>query len=155
MADPLATIPSEEGDDTKPNEEKVSYETDEELLELVSFIEQVDMQAEDMDPLEYAFRKVVSVPAHYYWDVVKDEKDIEKIPRRIKLWHNSFRRAASIHDWTEKRIALPIARGLGLTDNKFHEITMFMDEKDWKNSERMIREREEERQQKATAVNEV
>ena len=56
MADPLATIPSEEGDDTKPNEEKGSYETDEELLELVSFIEQVDMQAEDMDPLEYAFR---------------------------------------------------------------------------------------------------
>ena len=55
----------------------------EELLEL----EVVDMNNELMDPLEWMTRKIISIPARYYWET---NIDPTILPFRLKLWHRSI-----------------------------------------------------------------
>ena len=136
-ADPLATAETV----SKP-----SYDTPEELYAILTERHQVDMEREDMDPLEWSVRKVVPIPAHYYWDVVPEDKDgtmQTEIPRSIRWWHNSVHAMANALEWTEQKVGLPLGRRLGLLSPRMSDVTMFMSDDDWKKSERIVTERKQ------------
>jgi hypothetical protein len=149
--DPLAppaeavTLPSSEeesGDAQQPAHPPRTYDTPEEMMEILSQRHVVDLTAEDMDPLEWTFRKLIPVPENYYWDVVQDQ-DVERVPTRIKLWHKSFHSVATAFQWTEQRVGMPLARTLGLTSSRMSTVTMFMTDEDWKKSKRIVTERQQ------------
>jgi len=100
-----------------------SQYTQEELVEILSKVTQVDFSDEYMDPIEWSVRKVVPLPAVYFWDLLKDvPEDVaqqivqDKIPRKIRMWHRFIgtmdRAQHFVNDW----VAQPIAGTLGITD---------------------------------------
>ena len=128
------------------------YETPEQLIEILCETNEVDLTAEDMDPLEWTFRKVVPIPKYYYWDIVKNPDDKSLVPNRIKLWHTSIASMTSAFQWTEQRIGMPLARTLGLTSPRFNDVTMFMTRDDWRESKRIVTNRNRRREQESLVV---
>lgn len=129
-----------------------TYSSTEELVDKLSQLHTVDLTAEDMDPLEWTVRKVIPIPEHYYWDVVPDRATWVQIPTRIRLWHVSIHAFAAALHWTEQRVATPVAKSLGLLSPRVETVTMFMDENDWKKSQRIVADRLENSQQQELAV---
>lgn len=111
----------------------------EELLEL----EVVDMNNELMDPLEWMTRKLISIPARYYWDTGIDPAGL---PFRLKLWHRSVGFMGSIIR-TIDRVGKPLVDFLGITSSRFHYVTSTMTETDWEYSRRVVQERRSQRHQ--------
>ena len=144
MADPLAAEKEESQLDSTP--ETPDYASPEELVEVVSQLHKIDMTAEDLDPFEWTLRKVVPVPKYYYWEVVKQNSDVDLIPYRIKLWHKTVASMTGAYKWTEQRVGMPLARSLGLTSSRFSDVTMYMTDKDMTESKRIVAERRERRE---------
>ena len=146
-ADPLATDKESSQLDSAPQQTSPpDYASPEELVELVSQLHEVDMTAEDLDPLEWTLRKVVPIPKYYYWEVVKQDSDVEMIPYRIKLWHNTVASMTGAYKWTEQRVGMPLARSLGLTSSRFSDVTMYMTDEDMKESKQIVAERKQNRE---------
>ena len=140
--DPLDHCSKEENVDPESKEiEKRKYSPDE-LEQILSERQVVDMTDEDMDPIEWTFRKLVPIPAHYYWDLV-DEEEKDNIPIKIKVWHKTIASLGAIQQWTDRWIARPVASGLGITSSRFQYVTDNMTEEDWKESRRIVSERKE------------
>jgi hypothetical protein len=147
-----ATSDSLASPDSKQKQQLV-FETQEELLAILSQRHEVDLNAEDMDPLEWTFRKVVPVPKFYYWDVLKQQhhqpqqqegsSDAAVIPMRIKLWHHTIATMTGAYQWTEQKVALPLARTFGLTSSRFDDVAMYMTEDDRNASRRIVAERQQ------------
>lgn len=116
-------------------------EEEEKIIELLNKRQTVDMNAEDMDPLEWAFRKIVPIPEHYYWDIVSSNEIIH-IPARIRVWHGGIYALSRVSQWSADHIGQPLVRTLGLDTPRMHDVTMFMSEKDWKQSQRIVTERQ-------------
>jgi len=141
--------------DTTNDSAVTYYNSPEELLALVSerlIVQRTPKEEERLDPLERAFRYLVPIPKHYYWDVVKkidttDDADTTAlrtiIPRYIKVWHHTVAGGAAAGDWTHRKIALPIAGMLGLTGSRFYFVTDQMTEQDMARSQRIVSERRE------------
>ena len=157
VEDPLEMLKNEHSSDNYDEESgnmktisktpaQLKYETTDDLLSILRQRHDVDITAEDMDPFEYGFRSVVPIPAHYYWDVCRNEEDVLSIPKSIKIWHNSIATMTNVFQWTERRVGWPLARMLGLTKPRFHDVTMFMTKDDWKESERRVAKRREQRE---------
>ena len=111
----------------------------EELLQL----EEVNMDDEMMDPLEWMTRKVISIPKVYFWETDVDPGDL---PMRLKLWHRSISFLASTVKMVD-RIGNPIASFLGITSSRFSYVTSAMTEEDLENSRRTVEDRRLQRQQ--------
>jgi len=115
----------------------------------------IDLNAEEMDPLEWTFRTLVPVPKYYYWEVQhpvienNDGRSVSssssyRVPLRIQLWHNCIDSLSRAYQCMEKCIGRPLARGLGLEEPRMHsDVTMYMTEEDWKTSQRIVAERRE------------
>ncbi|GAX28606.1 hypothetical protein FisN_1Hu603 [Fistulifera solaris] len=119
-----------------------AFQSTEEMIEYLQQTQVVDMNAEDMDPLEWTFRKVVPIPEHYYWDVVSNKEDQAQIPARIRFWHRSLYALSCASQWTDDHIGQPLARSLGLHTPRMNDVTMFMSDDDWKRSQRIVAERQ-------------
>lgn len=145
MADTLETVVDEDLSDAEtadrnddPLQHIAPYSSPEELLELCQDRHQVDLNAEDMDPLEWTFRTVVPIPKYYYWDIIRNEEDVELIPTKTKLWHQSIHALSVMNSWTEQRISRPIADSLGLNNPWHNEVAMYMTDEDWEKSRQAI-----------------
>lgn len=140
----ITTQPTTPHDPLQPPSEMISYNSTEEMIEILRQGQKVDMKAEDMDPLEWAFRSIVPIPEHYYWDVVPESQE-EIIPARIRWWHRSLFALSRVSQWTEINVGQPLVRTLGLDTPRMSDVTMFMSEKDWKRSQRIVIERQNQR----------
>ena len=155
-ADPLETKTDQAHDPPSTNEPKV-YSSPEEFLDLLSQRHTIDMEAEDLDPLEWAFRKVVPVPKYYYWDLQPKEGETEtaEVPRRIQLWHKAVYACTHGFRKVEDGFAKPLARGVGLTTNRMNHVTMFMTDDDWNKSKRHVAELKQKQEEAALKRKEV
>eukprot|EP00527_Entomoneis_sp_CCMP2396_P004254 CAMPEP_0198137818 /NCGR_PEP_ID=MMETSP1443-20131203/1281_1 /TAXON_ID=186043 /ORGANISM="Entomoneis sp., Strain CCMP2396" /LENGTH=220 /DNA_ID=CAMNT_0043799377 /DNA_START=771 /DNA_END=1433 /DNA_ORIENTATION=+ len=128
--------------------------TEEELLEILSKTTVVDMNHENMDPIEWSVRKLFPLPAVYYWDLLEGQpEDVKKeivetkIPLKIRLWHRlvaSLDRAQHvINDW----VAQPIAGTLGITDSRFSYVLDNMTDEELRTSKRIVAERKKKQEQ--------
>mmetsp|Transcript_502 Transcript_502/g.1003 ORF Transcript_502/g.1003 Transcript_502/m.1003 type:complete len:186 (+) Transcript_502:81-638(+) len=133
-----------------------SQYTQEELVEILSKVTQVDFSDEYMDPIEWSVRKVVPLPAVYFWDLLKDvPEDVaqqivqDKIPRKIRMWHRFIgtmdRAQHFVNDW----VAQPIAGTLGITDARISYVTDTMTEEDMQKSKRLVAERKRRQEENA------
>jgi hypothetical protein len=108
-----------------------------ELQKVISQRQVVDMSDEDMDPIEWTVRKVIPIPAEFYWDVVPEEQH-GQIPVRTKIWHKTIALLWGAHQWTERSVAKPLASALGLTDSRFDYVVDNMTDKEWEESRAMV-----------------
>jgi hypothetical protein len=119
-----------------------------ELDVLLSELQVVDMKDELMDPIEWTIRKIIPIPAVYYWELI-DDPDANphtkalssKLSTRIKVWHNVIASCASVQRWSEQRIAQPIATATGLTGSKFYYVTDAMTPADIERSKQYVQRR--------------
>jgi hypothetical protein len=102
-------------------------------------LEEIDMNDENLDMLEWTTRKLISIPKTYYWD--HPEADPEKLPTKLKLWHRSVAAMGSVVRFTD-RIGAPITNALGLTASRFDYVTSTMTERDWERSRQLVEERQ-------------
>ena len=93
----------------------------------------------DMDPLEYAFRRVVPVPMEYYWVTGNNQ-----VPLRVKLWHNSIFYLGLCLQKAEAAGEV-VANVLGLNDGPFSYVTETITEADMARSRAHIENRTAER----------
>ena len=114
--DPLASPVEIEQDES--HESSTQQYTPEELQEILTQRQEMVVD-EDMDPLEWTVRKVVPIPRVYYWDVVPDQAERASIPWKIRAWHSTIAGCCRVGNWMDRRVAQPIARGVGLTDSRF------------------------------------
>jgi hypothetical protein len=108
------------------------------VLAELRLLEQVDMNDEDLDMLEWMTRKMISIPKSYYWD--HPEADPEQLPTKLKLWHRSVSALGSTVRFTD-RIGAPITNALGLTASRFDYVPSTMTERDWEYSRRLAEDR--------------
>jgi hypothetical protein len=108
-----------------------------ELQKVISLRQVVDMSDEDMDPIEWTVRKLIPIPAEYYWDVVSEEQH-DQVPVRTKFWHRTIALLSGAHQWTERSVAKPLASALGLTDSRFDYVVDNMTDKEWEESRAMV-----------------
>jgi hypothetical protein len=130
---------SEKNHDGKLNGEHLSKHTysPQELQKVISQRQVVDMSDEDMDPIEWTVRKVIPIPAEYYWDVVSEEQH-DQVPVRTKFWHRTISLLWGAHQWTERSVAKPLAGFLGLTDSRFDYVVDNMTDKEWEESRETV-----------------
>ena len=93
----------------------------------------------DMDPLEYAFRRVVPVPMEYYWVTGNNQ-----VPLRVKLWHNSIFYLGLCLQKAEAAGEV-VVNVLGLNDGPFSYVTETITEADMARSRAHIENRTAER----------
>jgi hypothetical protein len=121
--------------ESKLNGEQLSKRTysSQELQKIISQRQVVDMSDEDMDPIEWTVRKVIPIPAEYYWDAVSEEQH-DQIPARTKVWHKTISFLCGAQQWTERSVAKPLAASLGLTDSRFDYVVDNMTDEEWEKS---------------------
>ncbi len=94
-----------------------------------------------MDPLEWGFRRVVSIPKQYYW--VSKNYDV---PLQTKVWHRTIATLGVSLRIAEK-IGETLANAAGLNASRYEYVTDFMTEEEWetarKNAEEARVKREE------------
>jgi uncharacterized membrane protein len=123
------------------NVESITPRSPRELNELVSQQLVVDMTDEDMDPLEWSVRKLIPIPAHYYWDVIRSPSEEDLIRPAVKRWHRMIAAFDIAYRWTDRSIAQPLAATIGLTDSRFGHVADYMSEEDWARSMRHVNQR--------------
>jgi hypothetical protein len=107
-----------------------------ELQKIIFQRQAVDMSDEDMDPIEWTVRKVIPIPAEYYWEVVSEEQH-DQVPARTKVWHKTISFLCRAQQWTERSVAKPLAASLGLTDSRFDYVVDNMTDEEWEKSREM------------------
>jgi hypothetical protein len=122
--------------ESKLNGEELPKRSPQELQKIISQRQVVDMSDEDMDPIEWTVRKVIPIPAEYYWDAVSEEQH-DQVPARTKVWHKTISFLCRAHQWTERSIAKPLASSLGLTDSRFDYVVDNMTDEEWEKSRAM------------------
>jgi hypothetical protein len=142
-ASPIAEVyTSENISDGTLNGEQLPKRTysPQELQKVISQRQVVDMSDEDMDPIEWTVRKVIPIPAEYYWDMVSEEQH-SQVPARTKIWHKTISFLCGAQQWTERSVAKPLAASLGLTGSRFDYVLDNMTDKEWEKSKSMVAER--------------
>jgi hypothetical protein len=135
-ASPTAEVcTSENNSDGNLKGEQLSKRTysPQELHKVLSQRQVVDMSDEDMDPIEWTVRKVVPIPAEYYWNTLSEEQH-DQVPARTKFWHKTISFLCGAQQWTERSVAKPLAAGLGLTGSRFDYVVDNMTDKEWEKS---------------------
>lgn len=130
-----------EDKEEEEEDKKVLYHSKEELLALVTekYIPQRTPDEEEMvDPLERVVRYLVPIPKEYYWDVIQSDNDLALIPTHIKVWHKTIAYSTAAGNWTNGRIAQPIASAIGLTGSRFSFVTDHMTKEDMEASQRNV-----------------
>ena len=112
---------------TPPLDPLALSEAPTDVIQLVQERQPVPVNDDLLDPLEYAFRHIVPIPKHYYWNVVKEEQR-QEIPEGVKLWHKTIYGLQAAYQWTDSRVARPLASTLGLTSSRFDYVTLTMTE---------------------------
>lgn len=135
MSSTAEALTSENNDDGNGGE-KNTY-SPQELQKVISQRQVVDMSDEDMDPIEWTVRKLIPIPAEYYWDMVSEEQH-DQVPVRTKVWHKTIAFLSKAHQWTERSISKPLAASLGLTDSRFDYVVDKMTDKEWEESSAMV-----------------
>lgn len=150
----LATEPKSEGNTEGLVEIEVETALEEspqpgtEQLQRILSEKQPFVATEDTDPIEWAVRSTIPIPKQYYWDVVKDKEKQNEIPRNIRLWHNTIGSLEQAYNWTERKIAKPLAGSLGLTDSRFDYVTSYMTDEELAESRAKAKEREKQIREK-------
>jgi hypothetical protein len=126
-------------DNTTLAEEDTSSGSKDNVLAELRELEEVDMNDENLDMLEWMTRKLISIPKTYYWDH-PSETNPEQLPTKLKLWHRSVAGMGSAVRFTD-RIGAPIVDALGLTASRFDHVTSTMTERDWEYSRQIVKER--------------
>mmetsp|Transcript_42920 Transcript_42920/g.48753 ORF Transcript_42920/g.48753 Transcript_42920/m.48753 type:complete len:197 (+) Transcript_42920:93-683(+) len=129
-----------EEDGTFKNEDNIEVEEESKLFELV---EEVDMNNEDMDMLEWLVRKTIPIPKEYYWESSNDDVII---PWRIKLWHQTVGTLSSAVKWVD-RIGKPIVDATGFASSRYEYVREQMTEEQIQHYEEIKRQKQLERQQ--------
>jgi hypothetical protein len=96
---------------------------------------------QNMDPLEWTFRKLYPIPQHYYWEVVTPDQ-LSQVPLKIKIWHRTTSMLWSTYQVVDRYVAQPIARETGITKSRFDYVIDTMTQEDWESSKQMIAERD-------------
>jgi hypothetical protein len=120
--------------------------TQEELRQILSQRHFVDLTDEDMDPIEWMVRKLVPIPNVYYWDILEDQHEQSEVWVGIRVWHSTISGLCTMGGWIDRRVAQPLARGLGLTESRFDYVTDQMSAEDWQASRREVDRRKQGRE---------
>ena len=105
---------------------------------------EVDLTNPDMDPLEYTFRKYVSVPKAYFWDTASETNDYnQSLPFSVKFWHRSIYYLGECLKKAEAGGEM-VANFLGLNSGPFDYVTNNMTEGEMARSREIVEERREE-----------
>jgi hypothetical protein len=127
---------------SSPTQETTSTIIPKELLEL----EDVDMDSETMDSLEWATRKIISIPKEYYWN--HPEVNSALLPVKLKVWHRSVGAMGTLVHAIDY-LGMGVANFLGLTSSRFAYVTSTMTEQDWELSRTIVQERRHQQQEEA------
>jgi hypothetical protein len=120
-----------------------------ELCQLLSQRYILQLSPEDdalLDPLERTLRYLIPIPRYYYWEVLTSDSpeaacSIADIPWSIRLWHNVIGGADYAGTWLNRRVAQPIAAGIGLTGPRFHHVLDSMTAEELQQSRRRMMDR--------------
>mmetsp|Transcript_21808 Transcript_21808/g.62102 ORF Transcript_21808/g.62102 Transcript_21808/m.62102 type:complete len:214 (-) Transcript_21808:164-805(-) len=126
----LSLAPPQSGDENSSN-----TMIPRELTEL----HEVDMDAEDMDPLEWTIRKLIPIPCQYYWE--NDRVTPQQVPLRLKMWHRVVGALDSGWKFLEGRVGTPLVNATGVTSSQFDYVTSTMSERDWEYSRTAVSRR--------------
>eukprot|EP00551_Chaetoceros_affinis_P007632 CAMPEP_0203665848 /NCGR_PEP_ID=MMETSP0090-20130426/3006_1 /ASSEMBLY_ACC=CAM_ASM_001088 /TAXON_ID=426623 /ORGANISM="Chaetoceros affinis, Strain CCMP159" /LENGTH=165 /DNA_ID=CAMNT_0050529557 /DNA_START=26 /DNA_END=523 /DNA_ORIENTATION=+ len=104
--------------------------------------EVVDMNNPQMDPLEWSFRKLISIPKKYYWQTGN-----YNVSTRTKVWHRTVG-ALGLSLRVAERVGEVLANITGLNSNRFNYITDHMTEEEWAAARRRAEEARLKRKEK-------
>lgn len=102
-------------------------------------VEEVDMNDPKMDPLEWGFRSVVSIPKKYYWETNKYD-----VSMRTKIWHRSIGTLGLTLRAAEK-VGEALATVMGINSSRFNYITDHMNEEEWEQARQIDEDARERR----------
>lgn len=115
-----------------------------EINKILSELNEVDMNDEMMDPIEWTVRKVIPIPKHYYWEVIDVKSNPNqmvlqnKVSTTIKIWHNIISTFDTLQNYTTNNIAKPVADMTGITGSRFYYVNDWMTNRDLQNSKRYV-----------------
>jgi hypothetical protein len=109
--------------------------------------EQVDMNDPKMDVLEWTVRKIIPIPAAYYWETGNYD-----IPTRTKMWHRSVGFLGSLVRLTD-RVGAPIVNATGLNASRYDYFTSSMTERQLEKARNTASERKQRNQARREATN--
>lgn len=90
--------------------------------------EEVDMDNEQMDMLEWLVRKTIPIPKAYYWETGNDN-----LPIKVKAWHQIVATLGAIVRFFD-RLGQPVVNATGLRNSRFDFVTSTMTEEEWERS---------------------
>jgi hypothetical protein len=106
--------------------------------------EQVDMNDDNLDPLEWSIRKIIPIPKKYYF-----ETGNYNVPFRTKVWHRSVQAMGLALIGVEK-IGGFFANALGLTSSRYDDVLAYMTNEELEQSRENARlEREKRKTQQS------
>ena len=86
-------------------------------------LEEVDMNDEDMDMLEWMVRRTIPIPKQYYWETGNTD-----LPYKTRQWHNIVGGLSGAVKWLD-RIGKPVVEATGLTSSRFADVESTMSER--------------------------
>mmetsp|Transcript_26632 Transcript_26632/g.39392 ORF Transcript_26632/g.39392 Transcript_26632/m.39392 type:complete len:155 (-) Transcript_26632:119-583(-) len=98
-------------------------------------LEEVDMENEDMDMLEWLVRKIIPIPKEYYWETGNDD-----LPLRTKAWHQVVGSLSATIKLID-RMGKPIVDASGLKNSRFEYVRETMTEAQMQESIEKAQER--------------
>ena len=112
-------------------------------------LHEVDLSNPDLDPLEYAFRKYVPIPAAYYWDTASADNDHHSgLSLRTKLWHQAHLLRGGGPQAGRGRGGIRREFSSALNDGPFDYVTEAMTEEEMAQSRARVERRREEQERK-------
>jgi hypothetical protein len=125
---------------------EVAIEEKEKEVSIELQLEEVDMNNEDMDALEWIVRKTIPIPKKYYWETGNTD-----LPLRIKAWHQTVGSLSAAVKWIE-RVGEPVVAATGITTSRFDYVGSTMTDKQWEKARASARERREKIRQSRRAL---
>ena len=98
-------------------------------------LEEVDMDDEMMDPLEWTVRKVVPIPKAYFWETGNHD-----LPASTKLWHRTVGTMSRLVKFMDS-VGKPVAEAVGVGSSRFDYVTSTMTEEQMEEAKRTAEER--------------
>ena len=103
--------------------------------------EEVDMENEDMDPMEYGVRKVLPIPKKYFWDGANPEG--ENLSARTRAWHYGVSFLGRALYYAEF-VGEVVAHALGLNESRYQYVIDGMSKEDWEKAKAVDEKRTRE-----------
>ena len=103
--------------------------------------EEVDMDDEMMDPMEWTVRKILPIPKKYFWEGGGENE--EKLSFRTKLWHRGVAIMGRGLRWAEFAGEV-LSNVFGINSSRYQYVMDGMSEEDWERARRVNEERNRE-----------